>query len=118
MGTKAFIQDQKFDTGWIALGVTSCPQWSLQYFDAVVAFLIQYINKRAPAPSVKVASVGQIRAAKQQKISASCGTVKGKIERKKYSREEYVSMSMVQCQQLQKLWVSYRVRRPQQAAEL
>ena len=27
-------------------------------FDAVVTFLIQYINKRAPTPSVKVASVG------------------------------------------------------------
>ena len=28
-------------------------------FDAVVAFLTQYINKKAPTLSVKVASVGQ-----------------------------------------------------------
>ena len=39
-------------------------------FDAVIAFLIQNINKRAPTPSVKVASVGQSRPAKQQKTSA------------------------------------------------
>ena len=33
-------------------------------FDAVVAFLTQYIDKRAPTASVKVASVGQNRPAK------------------------------------------------------
>ena len=60
--------------------------------DKVVAFLTQCINKRAPTPSVKVANVGQNRPAKQQKTSASGGTFKGKIELKKYSREEYDSM--------------------------
>ena len=63
-------------------------------FDAVVAFLTQYIDKRAPTPTVKVTSVGQDRPAKWQKISATCSTFKGKIEFKKYSREEYDSMSM------------------------
>ena len=33
-------------------------------FDAVITFLTQYINKQAPTPSVKVASVGQTRPAK------------------------------------------------------
>ena len=34
-------------------------------FDAAVAFLTQYVNKRAPTLSVKVVSVGQTRPAKQ-----------------------------------------------------
>ena len=67
---------------------------------AVVTFLTQYINKREPTPSVKVALVTQTRPAKWQKTSASCGTFKEKIELKKYSREEYDSMSVAQCQQL------------------
>ena len=58
--------------------------------DAVVAFLTQYINKRAPR--VKVASVSQTRSAKHQKTCATYGTFKGKIELKKCSRE-----SMTQC---------------------
>ena len=52
---------------------------------------------------MKVASVIQTRSAKRQKTSASCSTVRGKIELKKYSREEYESMSAAQCQQLYKL---------------
>ena len=72
-------------------------------FDAVVAFLTQYIDKRAPTPSVKVASVTQTRPAKQQKTSASHGTFKGKIELKKYSREEHESMLVAHCQQLYEL---------------
>ena len=56
-------------------------------FDMVVAFLTQYIDKKEPTPSVKVASVMQTRTAKQQKTSASCGTFKGKIKLKKYFRE-------------------------------
>ena len=66
-------------------------------FDAVAAFLTQHIHKRAPTLSVKVASVGQCRPAKQKKTSTTHGTFKGKIELKKYSREEYDSMSMAQC---------------------
>ena len=53
--------------------------------------------------SAKVASVMQTRPAKWQKINTSHGTFKGKIELKKYSREEYDSKSMVQHQQLYKL---------------
>ena len=56
-------------------------------FDTVVTFLTHYINKRAPTLSVKVSSVGQTRPAKRQRTSATC-TFKGKIELKKYSREE------------------------------
>ena len=66
-------------------------------FNAVVAFLTQYIDKTAPTPNVKVASVSQT--AKQQKTSTTCGTFRGKIELKKKSREEYDSMSVTQCQQ-------------------
>ena len=69
-------------------------------FDTVVAFLTQYIDKKAPTLSVKVASVTQTRPAKRQKTSTSHGTFRGKIELKKYSREEYDSMSAAQCQQL------------------
>ena len=69
-------------------------------FYAVVAFLTQYSDKRAPTPSVKVASVTQMRSAKQQKTKASCGTFKGKINLKKYSREEFDLMLTAQHQQL------------------
>ena len=69
-------------------------------FDAIVAFLTRYINKKAPTLSVKVTSVGQNRPAKRQKTTATGGTFRGKIELKKYSREEYDSMSMAQQQQL------------------
>ena len=57
-------------------------------FDAVITFLIQYVNT-----SVKVASVTHIRPAKRQKTSATHGTFKGKIKLKKYYREEYDHMS-------------------------
>ena len=60
-------------------------------FDAVVTLLTQYIDKRAPAPSVKVASVTQTRPAKRQKTSASHGNFRGKIDLKKYLREQYDS---------------------------
>ena len=73
-------------------------------FDAVVAFLTQYIDKKAPTPSVKVASVTQTRPAKRQKTSASPSTFRGKFELKKYSREEYDSISVAQHQQLYELW--------------
>ena len=52
---------------------------------------------------MKLASVGQTRHAKWQKISTNHGTFKKKIELKKYSREEYDSMSKMQCQQLYEL---------------
>ena len=91
----------------MASGVTSClrvhPDKCKKDFDAEVAFLTQYIDKRTPAPSVKVASVTQTRAAKWQKTSASCGTFKEKIELKGYSREEYGSMLVAQCHQLYEL---------------
>ena len=53
---------------------------------------------------MKVASVGQTRPVKQQKTSTNHGTFKEKIELKKYSREEYDSMSVAQHQQHYKLW--------------
>ena len=58
-------------------------------FDAVVIFFTQYMDKRAPTPSVKVGSVMQTSPTKQQKTNASHVTFKGKIELKKYSRDEY-----------------------------
>ena len=36
-------------------------------FDVVVTFLTQYIDKRSPTPSMKVASVAQNRPTKQQR---------------------------------------------------
>ena len=47
--------------------------------DAVVTIHTQYIHKKAPTPSEKVASVTQIRPAKRQKTSASPGSFIGKI---------------------------------------
>ena len=61
-------------------------------FVAVVTFLSQYISKKSLTPSVKVASVGLNKHAKQQKTSTMHGTFKGKIELKKYSGE-----NMTQC---------------------
>ena len=58
---------------------------------------------------MKVASVTQTRPAKLHKTSTSCGTFEGKIELKKYSREEYDSMLTVQCQQLYELWKKARL---------
>ena len=63
-------------------------------FDIVVIFLTQYIDKRAPILSVKVASVTQTRPAKWQKTNASCITFKGNIELKKYSER-----NVTQCWQ-------------------
>ena len=71
--------------------------------DAFFIFCTEYIDKREMTPSVKVASVGQNRPAKLQKTNNTCGTFKGKIELKKYSREEYDSLSMVQHQHMYKL---------------
>ena len=73
-------------------------------FDAVVAFLTHYIDKRVPTPSMKVASVGQNKLAKWQQTTTTHGTFKGKIELKKYFREEYDAMLMAQHQQLYELW--------------
>ena len=60
MGTKALIQGQKFDTP----AVRSHPYKYEKDFNAVVAFLTQYIDKRVPTPCVKIASVTQTTPAK------------------------------------------------------
>ena len=49
-------------------------------FDTVVTFITQYIDKRTPTPSVKVAAFAQTRLAKRMKTSTSHGTFKGKIK--------------------------------------
>ena len=84
----------------VLVKVMACPDRYEKDVNAVFAFLIQYINKRAPTPSVKVASFGQTRPVKWQKTSTTHDTFKGKVELTTYSREEYDSMSMAQCQQL------------------
>ena len=81
--------------------MTSCPQ---QLLHALVPFLTQYIDRKAPTPSVKVVIVTQTRHAKRQKTSISCGIFKGKIKLRKYSQEEYDSMSAAQHHQLYELW--------------
>ena len=43
-------------------------------FDAVIAFITQYISRKAPTTSVKGASFTQIRPAKRQKTSTRSGT--------------------------------------------
>ena len=85
--------------------------------DVVVAFLTQYIDKRGPKPSVRVVSVGQTRPAQWQQTSNNHGTFKGKIELKKYSREEYDSKSMPQCQQLYKLQKKIRLIKSKKTPE-
>ena len=40
-------------------------------FDAVVAFLSQYIDRKAPTPSVKAASITQAKPAKRQKTTTA-----------------------------------------------
>ena len=72
-------------------------------FDAVVTFHTQYIDKGAPAPSVKVASVAETRSSKRQETNADQALFTGKINLNKYSREEYDLMLMAQQQQLYKL---------------
>ena len=62
-------------------------------FNAVVAFLTQYIDKRV-----------QTRPSKQQNTKVNLGTFKRKIKLKKYSREEHNSMLMAQHQQLYEHW--------------
>ena len=52
-------------------------------FNALVAFLTQYIGKTAPTPSVKVASVGQAQPTKWQKTNTTHGTFKETIKLKK-----------------------------------
>ena len=74
-------------------------------------------TSRALAPSVKVASVGQKRYAKQQRTSTSHGTYKGKFESKKYSRKEYDSMSMAQHQQLYELLKKIRLMKRKKTSE-
>ena len=66
-------------------------------FDAVVAFLTQYIGKKATMPSVKVAVVGQNRLPSGRRPVLPVALLK-KVELKKYSREKYDSMSMVRPQ--------------------
>ena len=86
-------------------------------FNAVVAFLTQYIDKRASTPSVKVAPVAQNTPAKWQKTSSNHGTFRAKIELKKYSREEYNLMSTAQHQQLYKLWKKARLVKDKKTPE-
>ena len=88
----------------MSIAVTTVRAHPDKDLDTVVAFLTQYIDKRAPMPSVKVASVMQTRPTKLQKTSINYDTVKGKIKLKKYSREEYDLMLMAQHQQLYELW--------------
>ena len=52
---------------------------------------------------MKVACITQTRPAKRQKTSVSCSTFRGKIEFKKYFREEYDPILASQCQQLSEL---------------
>ena len=65
--------------------VKANPERYKKDFDTVVVFLSQYIDKKAPTPSVKVASITKIRPVKRQKISKSRVTFKEKIELRKYS---------------------------------
>ena len=71
------IRCDKLSTAVVAVRVH--PDKYKKDFDARVIFLTQYIDKRAPTPSVKVASVGQTRPAKWQKTSTNHGTFKGRL---------------------------------------
>ena len=93
--------------------VMAHPDKYMKDFNIVVTFLSQYINKKAPKPSVKIASVTQTRPAKRQKTSASHNILRGKIELKKYSQKEHYSMSAARYQQLHELWKKARLRKQQ-----
>ena len=101
------IRSDKLSTAVIAVKVH--PDKYEKDFNTVVTFLTQYINKRELTPSVKIVFVNQNRPTKQQKNSTTCETFKGKIELKKYSREEYDSMLVAQHQQLYELWKKARL---------
>ena len=70
----------------VVAAVRAHPEKYKKDFDTVVAFLSQNIDTKAP--TLKVASITQTRPANRQKSSTSCGAFRGKIELKKYSREE------------------------------
>ena len=53
---------------------------------------------------MKLVSIAQTRPTYWQKTSATFDMLKGKIELKKYSHEEYNSMAMAQQQQLYEHW--------------
>ena len=72
------IRCNKLPTAVVAVNVH--PYKYEKYFDTACAFLTQYINKRAPTPSVKVASADQNRPAKWQKAATTPVTFKGKVE--------------------------------------
>ena len=96
----------------MSTAVTKIRAYSNKYqkdFDAIVAFLTQYIDKRAPTHSVKVASAGQNRTVKWQKSSTIHGIFKVKIVLKKYCRDKYDSMAKSQCQQLYELQTKARL---------
>ena len=99
----------KYDKSSTAVApVRAHPDKYEKNFDAVVVFLTLCIDKRSPTLSVKVAFVTQSRSLKQQKTSASCGTFKGKIKLKKWSREEYI-MPVAQHQKLYELQKKVRL---------
>ena len=91
MGTKGLTQGHRYVLNGLRCDklstavatVRAHPDKYKKDFDTLVTFLIQFINKRAPTQSVKVALVMQTRPVKQQKTNASCGTFKGKIKLKK-----------------------------------
>ena len=61
MSTKALIQGLRFGFDKLSAAVATVRVHLDKYeknFDAVVNLLTEYINKRAPTPNVKVASVG------------------------------------------------------------
>ena len=74
--------------------VRAHPDKNKNDFDAVVTVLTKYIDKGAPTPSMKVASVTQTRPAKWQKTSTTCNNFKGKIEQRIIP-----GRSMTQCLQ-------------------
>ena len=76
--------------------VRAHPDMYKKDFDAVVTFLTKYINKKAPTPSVKVASIRRNRPGKRQKTYTAHFTVKEKIELNEYLREENDSMTMAE----------------------
>ena len=76
------------------------PWWVQEGFWGSSPLSQQVYWQKSTKPEQKVASVGHTRPAKWQKMSSNGGDFKGKVQLKKYSREEYDSTSMAQCQKL------------------
>ena len=71
-----------------------------KHFDAVFPYLLEFIQKWGITMNVKVTFIAPSRSANRQNTSEPYGTFKRMMNLKKYSMEEYNSMSAANKPQL------------------